>query len=157
MTGFFLAFLTIAWLAIVVPAGLRARETTPFSTAERFKRRMQLIAPRAYNGRWVVVPAPREELAKVQFRRHQARRRRILYGLVLATVASTMAAFVVGGVMVQVTLSSCGCLTIYVSLLIEAKRRHEERRMKVRSIDEHRIHAQSWPEFPGSTEVAAGH
>ncbi|MGH2694937.1 MAG: hypothetical protein ACRDJJ_09010, partial [Actinomycetota bacterium] len=97
MTAFFLVLLALAWIAVFLPAVLRARQNSPLSTAERFRRRMQLMAPRGRTGRWVVVPEPYDRLAGRSFRRGQQRRLRIFTTLVAAAGLSGALALFSGG------------------------------------------------------------
>lgn len=137
VTVVFLALLAISWIAVFLPAIVRARQTTPLSTAERWRRRMELIAPRhpqGRAGRWIVVPESRGDLARASFRRGQRRRRRILELMIGACIGSLAAALVLHGRAWQVQLACDGSLILYAALLIEAKRRRRERAQKVRSI-----------------------
>lgn len=135
MTILFLLLLGAAWATVFLPAVLRARQTTPLSSAERFKRRMQLIAPRtSRTGRWVVVPEPYERIARSSFRRGQRRRARILLFLGASAAFTGVVAIAVGGSMWEVHLLLVTSLCVYVSLLIEAKKRRVERSAKVHSL-----------------------
>lgn len=140
MTGLFLAILAIAWIVVFLPAVLRARQATPYTSAERFKRRMRLIAPprplgRPLAGRWVVVPEPTEQRARAAFRRGQRRRRRILVLLATAALTSAGVAIVKGGPWWEVHLAADLALGLFVVLLLEAKRRRAERVAKVRRLE----------------------
>jgi hypothetical protein len=140
LTGLFLAILAIAWIAVFLPAALRARRATPYSSAQRFKRRMRLIAPprppgRRAGGRWVVVPEATEQRARAAFRRGQRRRRRILGFLGLAAVVSGVVAAVKGGSWWELHLALDASLGLFVILLLEAKRRRAERASKVRRLE----------------------
>jgi hypothetical protein len=140
LTVLFLGLLVLAWIAVFLPAAMRARRGAPLSTAERFKRRMDLIAPRARAGRWVVVPEPYDRLARASFRRGQRRRKRILTFLITAAVASFVAATAAGGAYWTVNLACDLSLALYAVLLREAKRRRVERFSKVRDISRRRAH-----------------
>ncbi len=134
MTAFFLVLLALAWIAVFLPAVLRARQNSPLSTAERFRRRMQLMAPRGRTGRWVVVPEPYDRLAGRSFRRGQQRRLRIFTTLVAAAGLSGALALFSGGGMWEINLALDASLALYIALLLEAKRRREERERKVHSM-----------------------
>lgn len=131
LTGLFLAVLAAAWGAIFLPAVWRASRTTPFSSAERFRSRMNLIAPRSSSsGRWVVVPRSYEQLKRASFRRDQRRRQKILLFLV-GGVALSLVGLLATGRGLGIHLAFDVSLSIYVALLLEAKRRRLERRHKV--------------------------
>lgn len=140
LTAVFLVALAAAWVAVFLPAAMRARQTTPYSTAERFKRRMQLIAPRSgRGGRWVVVPESNDRLARSSFRRGQDRRRKMFVFLAVATAVSFVLASVGGGALWEIHIAFAVSLGLYVALLLEAKRRRVEKTDKVRSIGAHRV------------------
>ena len=137
MTIAFLVLLAIAWIAVFLPAIVRARQTTPMSTAERWRRRMELIAPRHHgrgSGRWIVVPESKGDLARASFRRGQRRRRRILELLIGACIGSFAAALVLHGQAWEVQIACDTSLALYAMLLVEAKRRRLERAQKGRSL-----------------------
>lgn len=122
-------------MAVFLPAALRARQETPLSAAERFKRRMELIAPRATGaGRWIVVPQSYDRLARSSFRRGQRRRRNILTVILGAAAFSGLLAIVAGGAFVEMHVGLDASLAVYVVLLLDAKKRRLERATKVRSI-----------------------
>lgn len=143
MTYWFLLLLAAAWIAVFLPAVMRARQNAPLSTAERFRRRMELIAPRANAGRWVVMPEDRDRLRGRSFRKGQRLRRRLLVLLLSASAASLLAAIVVGGAMWEIALAFVASLGIYVVLLLEAKRRRTERAEVVRRIPTQERHVES--------------
>ncbi len=138
MTGLLLAILVLAWIAVFLPAALRARRNDPLTATERWRRRMSLIAPKPATGRWIVVPESSDRLARAAFRRGQRRRKRILIFLVVSAAASAIVAIFVGGGAWQIHLAFDLSLASYVALLVEAKRRREERLEKVRSLSERR-------------------
>lgn len=89
MTIFFLVATALAWLAVMLPAARRARRSTPYLSAETFKRRMNLVAPaRARIARYVPEPAPRPtssgryvvvpKVRDPESERHERDRRRVL-------------------------------------------------------------------------------
>lgn len=121
-----------------LPAALRARRSAPLSTAERFKRRMSLIAPRSSGGRWIVVPESYDRLASSSFRRGQQRRTRIFIGLLIASLATGIVAVFAGGGSWEVHLAIDASLALYVGLLLEAKRRRNEQSLKLRSLEARR-------------------
>ena len=134
MTYWFLLVLALAWIAVFLPAAMRARQNAPLSTSERFRRRMELIAPRASAGRWVVVPESGDRLAGRSFRKGQRTRRRILTFLLGAVFLSVGAAIFAGGALWELSLAFGLSLALYVSLLLEAKKRRDERTKKVRRL-----------------------
>ena len=134
MTLFFLGLLALAWIAVFLPAVLRAREGAPMSTAERFRRKMSLIAPRGLPGRWVVMPESRDRLAQSSYRRSQERRTKVLIGLIAAAVLTGVIALLTGGGSWEVHLGMDALLALYVALLLETKRRRDERATKLRSL-----------------------
>ncbi|HVF52408.1 MAG TPA: hypothetical protein VNC78_02250 [Actinomycetota bacterium] len=99
--------------------------------------RLDLISPRSTTGRWVVVPKSYEELARASFLRGQRRRKRILLTLVALVVGSATAAWIRGGSLWEIHLMADASLALYVSLLLEAKKRRIERKTKVRRIQRH--------------------
>lgn len=134
MTLIFLGLLALAWMAVFLPAVLRARQSAPLTTAERFKRRMSLIAPRAGSGRWIVVPESYDRLAKSSFRRRQQRRIKVLIALLAAAFVTGLVAISSGGGAWEVHLAVDLTLGLYVALLIESKRRRTENSTKLRSL-----------------------
>lgn len=136
VTLLFLAVLALAWAAVFLPASLRARQNEPLSTAEKFRRRMQLIAPRRSSGkgRWVVVPESRDRLARASFRRTQRRRKQILVALIASAALTFVAAVAAGGAFWELHLLLDLSLGVFVALLREAKHRREESASKVFSI-----------------------
>lgn len=136
LTFGFLVFLVAAWIGVFLPATIRARQTSPYSTTERFRRRLDLLSLRSSNGRWVVVPQNVEHLRKLAFARAQRRRRRLLTILILSCVTSLVAAFIAGGALWEIHLALDASLGLYVMLLLETKRRRIERKEKVRRLSE---------------------
>lgn len=135
MTFWFLGILGLAWLAVFLPAALRAREATPLSATQRFKRGMDLISPATPGrGRYVVVPKSSEEIRSRRFRRSQQRRKRILEVLLVSTAASFLLAVFFGGRMWNLNAALAVSLVLYVGLLIGTKRQREEATSKVRHI-----------------------
>ncbi len=107
----------------------------PLTTAERFKRRMQLIAPRpmpgVYGNRWIIVPENSDALANVSFERGQRRRRGILYFLLTAITVSLLLAPFVGVPAWRVAAAFGTSMVLYVVLLLDAKRRRSLARNRV--------------------------
>lgn len=132
MTFAFLGLLALAWMAIFLPAMLRARAEAPTWTTERFKRKMEALAPRT--GRWIVMPAPHDRLRVEAARRRQARLKAILVGLLGAVAVTFVAAVVAGGLAWELHLGTLAIAGIYVVWLRDAKRRRRERARKVRAI-----------------------
>lgn len=145
-----LATLAVAWIAMAVPALLRARQSTPFAAAERWRHRLSLIAPRpSAGGRWVVVPSTYSPGAQEAFRRAQRRRLRLLVALAVMTGLGLPIAVVAGGPLWGAEALLGGWLATYVALLVVAKRRRIERRRKVTTLARRRP-SRLYP------EVAAG-
>jgi hypothetical protein len=141
LTVFFLIALAILWVAVLVPAMLRARASTPLSSTQRFRARMDLIAPPGPRaGRWIVVlngAGNGKSSSILRAQRHARsvrRRRRFLVLLVLAAVGTLAAAFARRGGWWEVHAAVDAGLVLYVGILVAAKRRHTERRAKVRTL-----------------------
>lgn len=147
MTFVFLGLLAAAWIAVFLPALLRARTEAPLSTAERFKRRLNLLAPRARTGRWIVVPESYDRLRRASFRRGQKRRQQILLALIGAAAISFLAALLSGGAAWEAHLALDASLALYVVLLLDAKRRRAERDTKVHTLRRRQIPAREEVSF----------
>ncbi|MDQ4064832.1 MAG: hypothetical protein M3161_02170, partial [Actinomycetota bacterium] len=132
MTFVFLGLLALAWMAIFLPAMLRARAEAPLWTAERFKRKMDALAPRG--GRWIVMPTPGERLRVAARRRRQRRLQGILIGLLIAVGVTFVTGLLAGGAAWELHLATIGVTATYVVWLRDAKRRRTERARKVRPI-----------------------
>ena len=137
MTVAFLIALAGSWIAVFLPAIRRARHATPLSTAERWRRRMELIAPRygatPRRGRWVVVPESKKSLARDSWRRGQRTRRRIFELMIGAVIGSLVAALLWPSDNSWMVQAGCDAsLALYVALLVEAKRRRHRRVISVR-------------------------
>ena len=136
MTTLFLVVLVLAWIALIIPAAWRARQTAPFSATERFRKRLELIAPRATSqGRWIVVPQSRDRLERASFRRGQRRRKQILFALIAGVVATAIAAPLVGGPVWELQILLDASLALYVVLLVVAKQRRAELVRKLRTME----------------------
>lgn len=146
MTLVFLVLLGLAWAAVFLPAAARARQGTPLSTAERFRRRMQLIAPppASSRGRWIVVPESTDRLAYFSYRRAQEKRRKIFLGLLTATSVLFFVSLV-SGALWSLTAVAGFALFSYVVLLVGVKRRSEDIRRKIQPL--HRPAATQRSEF----------
>ncbi len=138
LTETLLVLLGLAWIGVILPATVRARRATPLPATERFKQRLDLIAPRGGAGRWVVTPRSPEGLATVRLRKIQRRRRRLLAALLWCAVLSLPTAAVFGGRVWALHLGADLILCTYSLMLIEIKRRREERQTKVRAIESSR-------------------
>ncbi len=92
---------------------------------------MSLLAPKSSTARYVLVPARSDRLARAAYQRARVRRIRILAGLAVAAPASGIVALFAGGSMWEVHIAFDVSLALYVALLIEAKRRRQERLTKV--------------------------
>ncbi len=155
MTLLFLGLLAAAWVAVFLPALLRARTEAPLSTAERFKRRLELLAPRARTGRWIVVPESYDRLRRASFRRGQKRRQQILLALCGAAAISFFAALVGGGAAWEAHLALDASLGLYVMLLLDAKRRRAERGTKVHALRRRQVPAREEVAFYEPVKVTA--
>ncbi|MDQ4023908.1 MAG: hypothetical protein M3217_00230 [Actinomycetota bacterium] len=131
MTALFLGALALAWIGVFLPAALRARQDAPLSSAEGWRRRMSLLAPRSAQPRYVLVPARSDRLARAAYQKARVRRIRILAFLATAAPVSGIVALLAGGSMWEVHLAFDFSLILYVALLLEAKRRRQERLTKV--------------------------
>ncbi|MGI8775714.1 MAG: hypothetical protein ACR2KQ_12050 [Actinomycetota bacterium] len=140
MTLVFFVVLALAWAAVFVPAAIRARQGTPYSSAERFKRGMDRIAPGfGSSGRWVVVPrVPGESRRRRSFARAQARRIRLLKALIGLVGVTLLLGVAVGGTMWKLHLVCLFALATYVAALVGAKRRRTETRTKIRPLQARR-------------------
>lgn len=86
----------------------------------------------ADKGRWIVVPHASERVQKREaLRRARLRRRRALAALGLVAIATAGAAVLQGGAWLELHLMADGVLVFYVAMLMETKRRHDERATKV--------------------------
>ncbi|MEA2461394.1 MAG: hypothetical protein QOH90_1571 [Actinomycetota bacterium] len=132
---FFFIFLALAWAAVVLPAVLRARQDDPLTASERFKRRMEMIAPptRAWKGRWVVVPKTADPRSR-SYRRQQLRRRRIFEAAVALTALSLVVAILKGGSLWTVQVAFDVACVLFVAYLVGAKRKRRETLTKVRPL-----------------------
>ena len=70
LTAIFLVALATAWVAVLVPAVIRARNNTPLWSSERFRRGLQVMAPPAYggSGRWVITPRQEDRRVRRSYR-----------------------------------------------------------------------------------------
>lgn len=128
MTLVFLIVLGLAWAAVFVPAAVRARQRTPYSSAERFSRGMGLLAkPTLRRGRYVVMPQSTDRLTRSALRRSRARRRRVFTALVLGAVSTFLLALLVG-VSWNVHLVVDAFLIAYVALLLILKQQQIDAR-----------------------------
>ena len=148
LTGWFLAFLVGASLAVAVPAGMRAKRNSPFPSAQLFKKRMNMMAPRSRGGRWVVVPDNHSGVqTRYLARRSRRRRVRIMTLLVVAALATGVWALVGSGAAVSIHLAIDLVAVFYGYLMYESNRRRTEQVRKVRSLDSFPLAAPvgAWP------------
>ena len=136
LTGPFLVLLAIAWIAVLVPAFLRARRSAPLTTTQRFKKGMEVLAapPPSTAGRWVMVPSngtPRQSRSAGRVRKQRA----ILFHLLLLGVGGTLAAALwLQGAWWEIHVATDLTFALYTAGLLETQRRRAERRAKVRSL-----------------------
>jgi hypothetical protein len=128
-------------MAILVPAMLRARSNGPLSSAERFRRKMDLLAPPSgRTGRWVCVLDSPERKARSTMLRAQRlaksrrRRRRILVFLLLCSLGTALYAAISGSAAWEIHIGVDVVLVLYLGFLVESNRRRAEKSAKVRSI-----------------------
>jgi hypothetical protein len=95
---------------------------------------MSLLAPKSAQKRYVLVPARSDRLARAAYQRHRVRRIRILAFLATAAPLSGIVALFTGGSMWLVHVAFDFSLALYVALLVEAKRRRQERLTKVEAL-----------------------
>jgi hypothetical protein len=140
LTYWFLTLLAGLWIAVYLPATLRARRRTPVPAAKSFKQAMRLIAPqqearqplRSNDGRYVLIPRAADPKA---VRARSLRSRRMLLGIFVGVaVVTAILALFVGGDMREIQLLADGVLLFYVAILFETKRRADERAEKVRPL-----------------------
>lgn len=119
---------------VILPAAVRARAAAPVASTERFRRRLELLAPpRSTGGRWVIIPGSFDDLVRAAQRRRQRRRRRILLALLIASVGSLSAAVSIGGATWTIALGVTASLIVYVLLLLALRRRAARRAAQTRS------------------------
>lgn len=140
MILFFSVVLGLAWIAVLVPAALKARREAPLSAAQRFKHRMDLIAPSARrSGRWVCVPRVGPERPGVRsHRRAQEQRKRLLEVLLGIAGATFLLALLAGGAWTRLHVIADIVLVSYAVLLVGAKRKRADTRMKIRPLVQRR-------------------
>jgi hypothetical protein len=151
LTALFLGALALAWIGVFLPAALRARQDAPLSSAEGWRRRMSLLAPRSAQTRYVLVPARSDRLARAAYQRARVRRIRILAFLAVAAPVSGIVALLAGGSMWEVHIAFDFSLVLYVALLLEAKRRRHERLTKVEPLGRRDVAAEL---YEGEVELA---
>jgi hypothetical protein len=135
LTLWFLAFLAIAWVVVYLPAARRARNLSPLPAVMRFKRRMKLISPYKSAGRWIVVPpGGTRPAAPISAQRTKRRRKYIFMGLLTAAVGTGIWSLVTGGSQLELHFVVDAALVFYAALLLDAKRRRDERVRKVRDL-----------------------
>ncbi|MGH2821364.1 MAG: hypothetical protein ACRDJ5_11990 [Actinomycetota bacterium] len=141
MSTILLLVLLGAWLAVFIPAMLSARREEPLTTSQRFKRDIEMIAPRrASGGRWVITRSSgaSDRAARLSYTRTQERRARFLKILLKGAVASALAAVIWGGWLWELHIAVDLSLGVYVAMLVDAKRRRAETQQKVRSLQARR-------------------
>lgn len=138
MTAIFLALLIVSWIAVFLPAALRAKHSTPLATSNRWRKRMAVMAPSGMSGRWVMVPRAEEEEGeevRSSYYRSQRQRRHLFVFLIVATFVSGACAVALRTPSLwEVHLAFAGSLALYVLLLIRVKRQRAERTQKVKAL-----------------------
>ncbi|MDQ4057972.1 MAG: hypothetical protein M3124_02490, partial [Actinomycetota bacterium] len=146
VTTIFLVVLALAWAGVFLPAVWRARQRTPLKSSERFARRMKLIAPppgirriagsrRRYRGGRRLIVSRHAGRKLPSHRRSQRQRTRILLLLgVLVPISATAAAHMQGNGWWEIHIACDFSFALYVALLLEAKKRRNERLKKVRPL-----------------------
>lgn len=137
MTATFLALLIVSWIAVFLPAALRAKHSTPLATSNRWRKRMAVMAPSGMPGRWVVVPRAEgedEEVRSSYFRSQRQRRHLFVFLIVATLVSGAFAVALRTPSLWEVHLAFAGSLALYVLLLIRVKRQRAERIRKVKSL-----------------------
>jgi hypothetical protein len=138
LTDLFLMVLVAAWIVALWPAAVRAKRSTPLFTAERWRRRMESIAPRAgRSGRWVMAPqssGARDRSARRALKALQRRCKRLLIVLAALVPVSLVPALLRGGPLWVLHAASYAVLAVYVALLVETRRRRAEAQSNVRSL-----------------------
>jgi hypothetical protein len=124
-----LAALGIMWLALLLPAGPRAR-AAPQTSVHDFERRMELLAQaelQGTSGRWIVTPRKGTRfVGTVERKRVRAReRRRQVFTFLLEAISITFLMGLVPPLRVMWTASFLlgGVLVLYVWLLVTMKQR----------------------------------
>lgn len=84
------------------------------------------------------MPESYDRLARASFHRRQHRRMQVLIALLLASAATLVVAITSGGAAWEVHLFADASLGVYVVLLREAKKRRDERSVKVRALKRRR-------------------
>jgi hypothetical protein len=151
--------LALAWAGVFLPAVWRARQRTPLKSSERFARRMKLIAPpggfrrfsgsprgglgrfagsrRHYRGGRRLIVSRHAGRKLPSHRRSQRQRTRILLLLgALVPLSATAAALIQGDGWWEIHIACDFSFALYVALLLEAKKRRDERLKKVRPLAE---------------------
>jgi len=138
--------LALAWAGVFLPAVWRARQRTPLKSSERFAQRMRLIAPpgglgriassrRYYRGGRRLIVSRHAGRKLPSYRRSQRQRTQILLLLgALVPISATAAALVHGDGWWEIHIACDFSFALYVALLLEAKKRREERLRKVRPL-----------------------
>ena len=138
--------LALAWAGVFLPAVWRARQRTPLKSSERFAQRMRLIAPpgglgrfassrRYYRGGRRLIVSRHAGHKLPSYRRSQRQRTQILLLLgALVPISATAAALVHGDGWWEIHIACDFSFALYVALLLEAKKRREERLRKVRPL-----------------------
>lgn len=138
LTLFFLVVLGSAWIAVLLPAAMRARRTTPLSSARRFKRGMQLIAPpppTRSSGRWIVSPSAGTRIG--ESRKRALERRRRVFEAMTGVVVGTFFFSLFRGAW-QLHLFADAILFSYAVVLVGLKRSRSEATRKIRPLTRER-------------------
>jgi hypothetical protein len=142
----FLVVLALAWAGVFLPAVWRASQRSPLRSTQRFAERMKLISPpggfhrltgsrRYYRGGRRLIVSRHAGRRLPSHRRSQRQRTWILL-LLGALVPSSAAAAVLaqGHGWWEIHIACDFSFALYVALLLEAKKRRDERLKKVRPL-----------------------
>lgn len=125
MTLLFVALLAGFWVALFLPALLRARKgASPIVSVSTFNRGMRALGSGhpSSNGRWIVVPPTRQE--DEPRRQVVERRRQVFMGLVAATAATALLGLLPAlRVLLWLNLTFDLALAGFVMFLLQEKRR----------------------------------
>ena len=121
MTALFLVVLVLAWLVVFLHSTTRARHRAPLTSAERFKRDLETIALPRHSVAVALSLAPRRTLNVRSIRL-------FLFVFMCGCVLLTFTGFFVrGSSVLEAHLLADAALLLYVSWLLEEKRKSPRR------------------------------